>query len=460
MTTRPESSPDPILPKLAHARPPGALREAHAHLPAHGREMSYLPLGECEHRADALERIAAHAAHLDATRQPGWLLASGMRVQAWDDPRWPTRNELDRLCPARPCLIGSFDHHSAVLNSPALDAVGLRDGDPDPPGGVLGRDRDGRLDGVVLEAAFNLARRAVPDPTPDQWRDILTRAIDDLVSHGFAEVHDLLSPPWLVRTLVDMDRAAPLPVRVRLHIPLDDLAQLPSAPPTSPRVEIAGVKIFVDGTLNARTAWMLAPYREPLPGQPNGSALMSVDRIEDAIRAARHRGLGLAAHAIGDGAVRAVLDAAARASVRPGRDAEPAVRIEHAELIDPADVPRFAELGVLASVQPCHVLYDIEVLRRQLPARLDRVLPLRELIAAGAEPGRLLRFGSDTPIVRPHPMDSVAFAVLRRRLPGLPGGPPSDPIAPEQAITAEQAWQAFAADPGTSRTTGRPTPGL
>jgi predicted amidohydrolase YtcJ len=108
------------------------------------------------------------------------------------------------------------------------------------------------------------------------------------------------------------------------------------------------------------------------------------------------------------------------------------------------DVPRFAELGVIASVQPCHLLYDIEVLERELPDRLPRVLPIRDWLQAGLVPGKSLVFGSDAPIVRPHPRDSVIAAVARRRTSDAPGGPATqNPIAPAQAIDEATAWRAF-----------------
>jgi predicted amidohydrolase YtcJ len=146
-------------------------------------------------------------------------------------------------------------------------------------------------------------------------------------------------------------------------------------------------------------------------------------------------GLPVAAHAIGDGAVRAVLDA-----IEAVRPRTPGFRIEHAEIIDEADIPRFARLGVLCSPQPCHLLADVEALRRYLPHRLDRVLPLRELIDAGCTPGRRLLFGSDVPIVRADPEDGILAATKRRRA----DMHPSQAIAPAQAITEPEAWACFA----------------
>lgn len=172
--------------------------------------------------------------------------------------------------------------------------------------------------------------------------------------------------------------------------------------------------------------------------------MMDGGSLAAAMALARRMGLDLAAHAIGDGAVRAVLDAWESLGPIGGPSR---LRIEHAEIIDAADVarlarPRFGE--VIVSVQPCHLLADIEALRRGLPHRLDRVLPLRELIDAGCGPGERLWFGSDVPIVRPHPGDSIRAAVHRRRE-GMGAG---DAIAPGQAITEAEAWACFGATSG------------
>jgi predicted amidohydrolase YtcJ len=173
--------------------------------------------------------------------------------------------------------------------------------------------------------------------------------------------------------------------------------------------------------------------------------MVTPGELDDAVALCDTLGLHLAVHAIGDGAVRLVLDSIERVSGGVIREPGNRHRIEHAEVIDEADVPRFARLGggVVCSVQPCHLLTDIEVLTRQMPHRLHRVLPLRELIDAGSISGgddRLLWFGSDVPIVRPDPSDSLQAALHRRRV----GDPESAAIAPSQSITAEEAWAAFA----------------
>lgn len=412
-----------------------------------------LSLAEVSSREECVERVREQCSRLDAidpacTR---WLLAGGARVEAWREPRWPTRDQLDAIVGPRCASIMSFDHHALLASKAAFAAAGIADDAPDPDGGVIVRDpRTREPTGLLLESAAWLVRRATPEPAGDELLAVVRASLADLASHAFVEVHDLLAPATLGPALATLHDRGELALRVGLFAPLEEIESQHAMAHAGgggwarrDAVALVGGKVFVDGTLNSRTAWMLAPFRNPLAGHPCGTPLMSVEQISGAIRRCGALGLGLAAHAIGDGAVRAVLDAAERVG-RPSGNATPTLRIEHAELIDALDVPRFAQLGVVASVQPCHLLYDIEVLERELPDRLDRVLPLRDLVASGLVPGQTLLFGSDTPIVRPHPQDSINAAVHRRRITGSPGGPETHPpIGPDQSIGERDAWAAF-----------------
>lgn len=417
------------------------LREAHAHIVQHGRAMAMLRLDDCLDRDDCLQRVAMAAASAHDTPTTNWLLGVGVRTQAWPDPTYPTLDELDSILGPRPCCLWSFDHHALAANSAALAAAGVRPGDPDPPDGRFVRAPSGRFTGLALEAAAKQVYSAVPEPEGAERLEVVRRALHDLSRHGFEEVHDLLSQPWLGPTLAALHDAGELRARVWLYPPIDTLEAVARTRREweRPGVRLAGGKLFADGTLNSRTAWMLRPYADPIPDMPRGQCMADAGAIGRALARARGLGLGLAVHAIGDAAVRACLDAF-ESSPATGRTATepsvPTMRIEHAELIDSADVPRFARLGVVASVQPCHLLYDIEALERGLPDRLDRVLPLRELVDSGCVPGEGLWFGSDTPIVRPDPADSIQAAVRR----GREGGPR---IGAGQAITEAEAWAAF-----------------
>jgi len=386
-------------------------------------------LSECRCAADVLDAFERAA----QSTPEGPLLGHGARPEAWADPSWPTLAEFDRITGDRAAVAWCFDYHAMLANTPALRAAGFTDASPNPPAGVLGRSPTDHLSGVVLERAALMIWDAIPEPRPEERGALLAAAIDDLASHGFTELHDLKSSTWLPHALHDLGSE----MLLELWPLIGDLAEVAASRDQwqSDTLTLGGGKVFVDGTLNSRTAAMLQPFADGQPSHPTGMLIMAEDDIARAIEDADALGLPIAAHAIGDRAVRTVLDALERVDPKSRGH-----RIEHAELIDEADVPRIIALrdriGLAISVQPCHLLTDIEALERAVPDRLDRVLPIRELIEAGLEPGVDLLFGSDTPIVRPDPIDSIRAAVDRKR-------PDSSAIAPEQAINETQAWACF-----------------
>ncbi|MCC5822133.1 MAG: amidohydrolase [Phycisphaerales bacterium] len=417
---------------MTDAPPPTGLTEHHAHLLQLGRSLSMADLSKAASREDMLERLDAHARGLPPE---AWLLAHAARPEAWPDPRWPGIADLDRVAGGRPLCAWCFDYHALAANTEALRRAGISPDSRFEHGRVVLDDRS-QPTGVLLEHAALALWSSVPEPSESDRAPLLLAACRHLADLGYQEAHDLKAQPWLGAVLADLDRAGELPLRVRLYALLEDLDHLYATRRDwqTDRVTLAGGKIFVDGTLNSRTAWMLHPYAEAPPGLERGLPMMTPDEIETAVRRADALNLPLAAHAIGDGAVRAVLDAVERA-----RPKAAGFRIEHAELIDAADVPRFARLGVTASLQPCHLLADIEALGRAVPDRLDRVLPIRDLLESGLTPGSGVVFGSDVPIVRADPGDSIQAAVHRRRA----NMSVEQAVSPEQSVDEPTAWACF-----------------
>jgi predicted amidohydrolase YtcJ len=417
---------------------PARLREAHAHVGQLGESLAMVDLSDATSVGDVLVRIEDRAAAHPADGANDWVVGRSLRIEGFDEPRWPGADELDRAAGGRPCAVISFDHHALAAGRTALRLAGIEAAPADPPDPYVERDRAGRPTGVLLERAARQVWSLFSARTHEQRRADTLAGMTRLAEMGFAEIHDLLTHLPLLDALFDLDdELERLDVVVRAYVPFDQLIDHQSRPlaSRSGRVRVAGAKIFVDGTLNCRTAWMLEPFLEPMPGHPTGMALIEPGELRNIVSTCDDLGLPVAAHAIGDGAVRAVLD-----SIESVAPTTRGFRIEHAELIDEADVPRFADLGVICSPQPCHLLADVEALNRYLPHRLDRVLPLRELIDAGCAPGELLWFGSDVPIVRADPEDSIQAATQRRRV----GMDPARAIAPAQAITEAEAWACFA----------------
>jgi len=394
-------------------------------------------LSRCNSAGEVLDALADHAKGLSAD---DWVLAFGARPEAWEvadgngAPRWPTIDAIDRAVGGRPALAWCFDAHALAASTAAMRAARI-DADTTFEHGRVETDGSGAPTGLLLEHAALAAWDAVPEPDSAQRRTLVREACAHLRGLGYTEVHDLKAQPWLGAVLRDLLDAREIDQSFTLYPLVAELdAALDRHDPSDERVTIGGGKIFTDGTLNSRTAWVLEPWADAPPDRPTGTPMMTHAQIGNAIEHARSRGLPIAAHAIGDGAVRAVLDA-----VEERGAAHPGVRIEHAEHIDAADVPRFAQFGVTASVQPCHLLADIEALRRACPDRLGRVLPLRDLIDAGLEPGSSLIFGSDAPIVRPDHEDSILAATRRRR----DGVDQHDAIGWDQRLTEREALACF-----------------
>ncbi|MBX3386328.1 MAG: amidohydrolase family protein, partial [Phycisphaeraceae bacterium] len=432
-----------------------------------GESLTLPDASACRSVGELLELVAMHASaargrakreRADDTRSPevsaGFVRVLGARPEGWAERRWPTLEELERASAGVAAVVMSFDHHTAVANRAAmalaLGGAGLRAGQVVPPKGVVCVDGRGELTGELHEHAAYAAWEAAPEPTAAARRKNVLAALRLLRDLGFDEAHEMHAQSWLGPLLGELDREGVLEVRCRLYAPAARLREDAAGKDAweSEMVRLAGGKVFADGTLNSRTALMLHPYAEPsAEGGEFGRAMVTGEEVEGRVREAEELGLRLAIHAIGDGAVRMVLDAMER--VRRGGGVvvggEEGVcarhRVEHAEMVDEADVPRFAELGVVCSAQPCHLLTDVEVLTRQFAGRLDRVLPLRELLDAGCVAGRTLVFGSDAPIVRANPGDSVLAAVKRGRAGA--GGAGGEVIGWEQRIGEEEAWSCF-----------------
>jgi predicted amidohydrolase YtcJ len=373
------------------------------------------------------------------------------------DARW-----LDEAVPDRPVVLQSTDHHCAWVNSEALRRAGIDGGTPDPPAGEVARRPDGSAMGTLVEwTAMELVLRHAPRSTLAEKRDGLLRASELFAAAGITWVQEAALSPSDVEVYLAAAATGRLAVRANIALRADpdrwrsqrgdfrSARHTANVSPAAKDVSVRTVKIFADGVVEAGTAAMLAPYDEAL-GDPPGSVghpVWTADELAAATAAFDADGFQLHVHAIGDAAVRTTLDALARLpQVNGPRDRRSVVA--HTQCVDPADVARFAELGVVANLEPLWAQLDPLQVDLTLP-RLGHhrgmlQYPMASLLASGA----LLSFGSDWPVSSYRPLDGLAVAVTRQTKDGVPAGGwvPDERLPVPAALSAYTqgvAYQAF-----------------
>lgn len=406
---------------------PGLI-DAHTHVLQAARQESRLSLVGAATLEEALARVRSAHERLAAR---DWLVGFGQLALAFEHA--PHRTDLDAVVGARPALLHNRDHHSAWVSSAALERAGVTVATPDPEGGRIGRDPDGTPNGLLYESAVRQVVEVIPRPGLEDDVASLARYLAAAAARGVTCVHDFEGiEAW--NALDRLRREDRLPVRVRLGIPAPDAAA-PDPEPVLPvprhdddRLSLFALKCFLDGTLGSRTAFLLDPYED---STDRGLPTIARERFEALSLFAQRHGLTVAAHAIGDAAVRLALDVFAawpegeRARLRP--------RVEHAQLVAEADFARFGALGVVASMQPSHWVSDRLHARALWGGRVERSgYAWRRLLDAGAP----LAFGSDAPIEPLDPRLGLEAAVT-----GGDAGAHSG-ASPARALTLDQAFEA------------------
>ncbi len=424
------------------------ITDAHLHLGMAAAAAIGVQLGGLADRAAVWAAIAdAQAARVAAGDAHGWLLGDGWSLDQLGV--WPTADELERLAPTRPVALWSHDHHARWVSHTALARAGIGTADA-ATAGLIRRDGLGAPTGVLHEAAAALPDAVIPALTAAERIVALQRYATTLAALGVTGVHDpgdlavsaALDGPRLYRTMADEGR---LPLRVAASVREVQLeAAIAAGMRTgqgSGRARDGWLKLFADGSLGSRSAALLAPYEADDPaGPPIGGPAGMITHdpgamLGLALRAAAN-GLAVQIHGIGDAAVRRALDVLERTPRLTGV----AHRVEHAQLIDPADIPRFARAGIAASVQPCHLCSDAPAIRHAWGARSGHAFPIAALDRAGA----LIPLGTDAPVESADPWRNLA-ATVRRWDPAWPAG--QEAFHPEQAIGVARALRAACLDP-------------
>ncbi len=415
------------------------LTDAHLHLQHYALGLAMVDC-ETSTRAEALQRIAERARQTP----PGeWVRGQGFNHNVWPEGAGDG-SDLDAAAPHNPVYITHKSLHSAWVNSLALERAELTGTTPDPAAARLGRKPDGSLDGLLYENAMELVSRVIPMPTVAQLAHILRQALPNLHQMGLTGVHDFDRRDCFAALQI-LHAAGELNLRVLKSIPLEDL---PLAAGLGLRqgfgddlLRIGSVKAFMDGALGPQTAAMLAPYE----GSSNdlGILFMDSEEIFEHARLAAENGLSMAVHAIGDRAVHEILDAFEHVRTYEQQylnSPDLRHRIEHVQLLHPADAGRLAELRVIASMQPLHATSDMFMADHHWGARAALSYAWRTQLEAGAR----LAFGSDAPVETPNPFMGLHAAVTRRRADGAPS---EQGWYPAQRLTLLEALHGYTTGP-------------
>ena len=418
------------------------LSDSHVHLESLARLKLEVDLTGSRSIEEALARIRRHAARLTPD---SWVVGRGWYNDAWPDTRFPSRDALDSAAGGRPAFLLRRDGHSAWVSSAALSAAGISSAVGDPPGGVVDRDESGRPTGIVRENAVRLVQRYVPLPSEAELDSAMASTLRDLSRLGLTSVHSM-DHPSAFASLSRLQRRRSLPVRVSYNIPAPRLEHAQRLGIVSglgdDHLRIWGIKAFLDGSLGSGTAEMLTGA---------GIQVLPQEELLSLVRQCAGAGLNLCLHAIGDGAVRRALDAFQAVPVAWPRWQPWRPRIEHAQCVDPADVDRFARVGVVASMQPIQAISDRELADREWGERVRHAYAWRALVDAGA----VLAFGSDTPVETADPLPGLDAAIGWRR---RSGWHPSLALTRAQALRAYTWGAAYAC--GMEDRIGRLRPGM
>ncbi|MGD9700832.1 MAG: amidohydrolase [Acidimicrobiia bacterium] len=420
-------------------------RDGHVHPLSGGTELVSLSLAQSRSVEDVLAAVRAHA-----SAHPGdpWIVGGSYSPTLLPGGVGDA-TVLDAVVPDRPVALYSADHHVLWVNSAALDAAGISASTPEPALGTIVRHGDGSPIGTLLEwGAMELVERVMPDPDPALRRLGLAAGIDTLLAEGIVWAQDAAVDEGDLAVYAEAARAGTLRCRINGAFRSDPrrwVAQreqfrelrdgLRDDARVSGQLTARTVKFFADGVIEAGTGFLLEPYED---GDGCGLPNWSPAGLAEAVRAFDADGFQIHIHAIGDGGVRMALDAIEHALQHNGRrDRRPV--IAHTQLVDPADRPRFASLGVIANFEPLWSCLDPVMTDLTLPRLGPRRSMLQYPVATIAGHGAAISFGSDWPVSSVRPLDGLAVAVTRQ----TPDGRPDGGWMPEERLPIDQALQAY-----------------
>lgn len=427
---------EPVLDLHGRSVLPG-LVDAHAHLMNLAKTRLEIRVGHVASEGDAAAVVATTAATMASGE---WITGRGWDQTRWPGGAFPTRAPLDHAAPGHPVALVRVDGHAIWVNSAALRLAGIDRHIGDPTGGLVVKDADGEPTGLLVDTAQELVRAVIPAPSVERFERAVVDAVAECVAKGLTGIHEMgvdLATLAAYRRLVERGcfpfrnyvalsgRKAWAEYRERGHETIGD-----------GRVVVGALKLWLDGALGSRGAALHAPYCDD-PANV-GLVLIPPEELERLLGEARDAGFQACVHAIGDRANTTALDAMERVGVAGRR-----FRIEHAQVLTEADIPRFARLGVIPSMQATHCTSDMRWVGERLgPDRLRGAYAWRSLLATGT----IIAGGSDFPVEDPNPFHGLHAAVTRRPREGdHPGGSPEQRMTRLEAVRSFTSWNAWAA---------------
>jgi predicted amidohydrolase YtcJ len=406
--------------------------DAHGHVLDLGTAVMIVQLTGTTSLADLQQRLREYAG---AHPNDAWIVGFGWNQELWPDKRFPTAADLDAVVPDRPVMLERVDGHAVVANSAAMKAAGVTAATQAPPGGRI-------ENGLFVDNATDLIRRAVPPRTPAQADEALAKAQEQLLSVGVTSVGSMSTSVADWEAMKRAGEAGRLNVRLMTYLSgTESLAAVPK--PTAwmygDRLRAVGIKLFADGALGSRGAWLKQPYADK--PETHGLRFHSDAEMLKLADTAAAAGFQVATHAIGDAANAQVISTYEQLSKKYGRDRR--WRIEHFQIADPVDIPRLAPAGIIASMQPTHQTSDRLMAEKRLgPNRLAGAYAWQTVLKSGAR----LAFGTDFPVESPNPFPGLSAAVSRQDINGQPPGGwiPSERLTFEQALSAYTRGGAYA----------------
>lgn len=414
--------------------------DAHLHFLSYGLSLQQIDLVGANSLEAAVARVTERAA---ATESGRWLTGRGWDQVNWDGGAFPSKQDLDAVAPDHPVFLRRKCGHAGWANSKALELAGISAATTDPDGGEIERDpENGEPTGILLERAMDMVGRLIAEPTHEEAVEAVRTAMHHVHKMGIVGVHNMEGAPAL-RAFQQLREDGDLALRLLQQIPEADMDEAIRVGIRSgfgdDWIRIGAVKIFSDGALGARTALMVEPYE----GEPDnyGIAVATAEHLDRQVEKAARNGLAVHIHAIGDQANRNVLNAVEKTR-QAGIGLNLRHRIEHAQVLHPDDVSRFAELGVIPGMQPIHCTQDIVYADANWGARSRLAYAWSSLLSTGA----VLAFGSDAPVETPDILQGIYAAVTRRRADGFPseeGWYPEECVTPQEAVYAYTMGAAY-----------------